>query len=87
MTLLNGFTLVPSILFHLTPDDCTHSSNKLTEMYKTDLPSLNALETKFHYWNTKLQKQSAEHGESSVPTSPTETIKQTSIAIFTNIRV
>ncbi len=82
-TALNGFALVPSILLHLTPEDRTHSSNKLGEMYKTDLPFPNTLETEFHCWITKWQKQSAEHGESS----PTETIKQTSTAIFPNIRV
>ena len=59
-------------------------TRKLGELYECDFPSPDCLESELHSWQLKWQKQLQEHGEASLPSSPTLTISQVS-SVYPNI--
>ena len=83
-TALLGLSIVPSVLVSITPDDLSAKVQELGELYECDLPSPDCLESELHSWQLKWQKQLQEHGEASLPSSPTLTISQVS-SMYPNI--
>ena len=77
--------LVPSVLVHLTLNDCTSKTSMLAEMYKVDLPSPDSYESELHCWLMNWQKHLHENGEASLPTTPANALRHAT-AMFPNIR-
>ena len=60
-------------------------TSPLADLYQDDLPSPDCVHSEFECWQLKWQQQLEEHGEKSLPTSPTQTIRLTS-TMYPNIR-
>ena len=83
-TALLGLSIVPSVLVSIPPEDLSSKVQQLVELYENDLPSPECVDSELHSWQLKWQKKLKEHGEASLPSSPTLTIRQAS-SIFPNI--
>lgn len=83
-TALLGLSIAPSVLVTLPPEDFYSKVKQLAKLYENDLPSPECIESELHSWQVKWQKQLKEHGEASLPSSPTLTIRQVS-SLFPNI--
>lgn len=79
-----GLSIVPSLFVSLESADCASRVKRLADLYKNDLPSPECLDSELHSWHMKWQQQLREHGESSLPTSLTHTLKHIS-SMFPNI--
>ena len=66
---LLGLSLVPSLLVSLEPDQCASRVEELADLYESDLPSPECLESELHSWQTKWQRQLNDHGENSLPSA------------------
>ena len=84
-TALLGLMLVPSVLVHLTLNNCTSKTSMLAEMYKVDLLSPDSYESELHCWLMKWQKHLHENGEASLTTTPASALRHDT-AMFPNIR-
>ena len=80
-----GLSLVPSITVSPSLEDCTTKIQHLAKMYQEDLPSPSCIEGELHCWWIKWQQQYNEHGQTSLPTTPTQALKH-STSMFPNIR-
>ena len=56
------------------------------KMYQNDLPSPDCIESELHCWLIKWQQQVREHGQASLPTTPTQTLRHAT-TMYPNIRV
>ena len=83
-TALLGLYLVPSIMVSLSPGDCSSKLSQLVDLYKTDLPSAECVQSELHCWQTKWQKHLNEHGQPSLPSSPMLTVSHAT-SMFPNI--
>ena len=83
-TALLGLTIVPSVLVSIPPEDLSAKVQELGQLYESDLPSPDCLESELHSWQLKWRKHHHEHGEASLPSSPTLTLNQVS-SMFPNI--
>ncbi len=83
-TALLGLCLTPSIMVTLPAVECTAKVDKLADM-KEDLPSPDCVHSELECWQLKWHKQLQEHGEKSLPTSHTQTIRLTS-TMYPNIK-
>ena len=59
----------------------------LVELYESDLPSPECIESELHCWQLKWQKQLKEHGEASLPSSPSLKVSSMFPNINTLIRI
>ena len=84
-TALLGLSIAPSLLVSLQPDDCCTKVSQLAEMYKGDLPSPECLDSELHCWRLKWQHQLKKHGENSLPSSLTPTLRHIT-SMYPNIR-
>ena len=85
-TALLGLCIVPSVMVTLPDEECTSKVSQLADMYQDDLPSPDSVLSELHYWQMKWQHHLREHGQTSLPVSPTTAIRHTS-AMYPNIRV
>ena len=58
--------------------ECISRVKELADLYEGDLPSPECLESELHSWHIKWQQQLRDHGESSLPTSFTLTLRHVS---------
>jgi hypothetical protein len=72
---MQGLSIVPSLFVSLESDDSISRVKELADLYESDLPSPECLESEVHSWHIKWQQQLREHGESSLPTSLTATLR------------
>ena len=79
-----GLSLVPLLLVSLEPDQCASRVEELADLYESDLPSPECLESELHSWQTKWQRQLNDHGENSLPSDLLLTLKHVSL-MFPNI--
>ena len=84
-TALLGLCIVPSVMVTLLNEECASKVSQLADMYQDDLPSTDSVLIELHCWQMKWQHHLREHGQTSLPLSPTATIKHTS-AMYPNIR-
>ena len=84
-TALLGLCIVPSVMVTLPDEECTSKVSQLADMYQDDLPSPDSVLSELHCWQMKWQHHLREHGQTSLPLSPTTTIRHTS-AMYPNIR-
>ena len=59
---------------------------ELGEMYVDDLPSISGLQSELHCWHLKWKQQEQEHGQVSLPKTPSFTLPHAS-SLFPNIKV
>ena len=59
---------------------------KLAEMYREDLPSPECFTSEIETWRMKWQEHSKNHGNTSLPDSPKNTLPQTT-SMYPNIKV
>ena len=84
-TALLGLSVVPSVIVTLTADECATKVGKLADMYRADLPSPECLSSELDCWLVKWKSHLREHGEKSLPSSPTAAIRHTS-SVYPNIK-
>ena len=85
-TALLGLCIVPSVMVTLPDEECTSKVSQLADMYQDDLPSPDSVLSELHCWQMKWQNHLREHGQTSLPISPTTAIRYTS-AMYPNIIV
>ena len=85
-TALFGLSVVPSIMLSLTREECTTKLRQFAEMYQDDLPSPDCIESELHCWWMKWQREVREHGQASLPTTPSQTLRHIT-TMYPNIRV
>ena len=73
-----GLSIVPSLFVSLESNDCISRVKELADLYESDLPSPECLESELHSWHIKWQQQLRHHGESSLPTNLTFTLRYVS---------
>ena len=88
-TVLLGVSLVPAILLasQTLPEEHRLRLSEIFQLaahYEKDLPSPRCVESELHSWTMKWQCQLAEYGKNSLPTTLSQTLRQTS-ANFPNI--
>ena len=83
-TALFGLTIVPSVLVSIPPQNLSVKVQELGQLYESDLPSPDCLESELHSWQLKWRKHHHEHGEASLPSSATLTLNPVS-SMFPNI--
>ena len=83
-TVMLGLSIVPSLLISLEPTESISRVKELADLYESDLPSPECLESELHCWHTKWQQQFRDHGESSLPTSLMLTLRHVS-SVYPNI--
>ncbi len=76
---------VPSIMVDLSAEDYSSKVSQLVDLYKDDLPSPTCIESELHCWQMKWEQYCKDHGDSSLPRSPTITLKHAT-TMFPNIR-
>ncbi len=84
-TALQGLSIVPSIMVGLSAEDYSSKVSQLVDLYKDDLPSPTCIESELHCWQMKWEQYCKDHGDSSLPRSPTVTLKHAT-TMFPNIR-
>ena len=86
-TALLGLSLIPSILVDPSTDadECNTKICQLADMYQQDLPSHDCIGSELHCWKMKWQKQFSEHGQISLPSTPTTTLRHSS-SMYPNVR-
>ena len=84
-TALQGLSIVPSIMVGLLAEDCSYKLSQLVNLYQDDLPSPDCIHSELHCWQMKWEQHRKEHGESSLPRSPTVTLKNAT-GMYPNIR-
>ena len=84
-TALLELCIVPSVMVTLPDEECASKVSQLADMYQDDLPSPNSVLSELHCWQMKWQHQLREHGQTSLPLSPTATFRHTS-AMYPNIK-
>ena len=85
-TALLGLSLVPSVMVTQQLEQCNSKVIQLAHMYQEDLPSPDCIHSELQCWHMKWQQYSKEHGEVSLPSSPTLTLRHTS-SMYPNIGV
>ena len=81
---LLGFSIVPSLFVSLESDDHISRFKALSDLYESDLPSPECLESELHSWQIKWRRELEDHGESSLPTGLTHTLRHIS-SMYPNI--
>ena len=81
---LLGLSLVPSLFVLLDPANCTSRVKELAGLYEDDLPSANCIASELHSWKIKWNEQLEKHGESSLPTNLSLTLRNLS-SMYPNI--
>ena len=74
----------PLLLVSLESNDCISRVKELADLYASDLPSPECLESEPHSWHIKWQQQLRDNGESSLPTNLTLTLRHIS-SMYPNI--
>ena len=85
-TALFGLSVVPSIMLSLSREECTTKLSQFAEMYQDDLPSPDCIQSELECWWIKWQQEVREHGQASLPTTPTQTLRRIS-TMYPNIQV
>ena len=78
--------LVPAVLVTKPIEEIVPKVRQLGEMYADDLPSTSSLQSKRHCWYLKWKQLEQEHGQVSLPTTPSFTLPHAS-SLFPNIKV
>lgn len=84
-TALLGLYIVPFVMVTLPNEECTSKVSQLADTYQDNLPSPDSILSELQCWQMKWQHHLREHGQTSLPVSPTTTIRHTS-AMYPNIR-
>ena len=84
-TALLGLSLIPSIMVYLSLEECTTKIFQLAEMYREDLPSRDCIDGELPCWWMKWQQKLSEHGQASLPSTPTHALRHAT-TMFPNIR-
>ena len=84
-TALLGLSVIPSIMVSLSLDECTDKILPMAEMYQADLPSHVCFEAEIHCWWMNWMKELDEHGQASLPSTPSHALRHAS-TMFPNIR-
>ena len=79
-----GLSIVPSLFVSLELAEYISRVKELADLYEGNLPSPECLESELHSWHIKWQQQLRDHGESSLPTSLTLTLRHVS-SMYPNI--
>ena len=82
---LLGLAIVPSIMVTLSTEECNTKVSLLANMYQDDQPSPDCFHSELHCWQMKWMQQLEEHGPSSLPSSPTQTLRHAT-SMFPNIK-
>ena len=69
----------------LSLEESTTKTTELAEMYESDLPSKDCMESELHCWWMKWQQELHDHGPESLPTTPTNALRYAT-TMFPNIR-
>ena len=85
-TALQGLNLIPSVLVTKSVEEISPKICQLGQMYECDLPHGSSLPSELHCWHMKWKQQEEEHGQASLPTSPSLSLPHAS-AMFPNIKV
>ena len=83
-TALQSLSIVPSNMVGLSADDCSYKLSKLVACFH-DLPSPDCIHSELHCRQMKWEQHRKEHGESSLPRSPTVTLRHAT-GMYPNIR-
>ena len=78
------FSIVPSLFVSLESDDHISRFKALSDLYENDLPPPECLESELHSWQIKWRRELEDHGESSLPTGLTHTLRHIS-SMYPNI--
>ena len=81
-TALLCLSIVPSIM---VTEECSTKVSQLADMYWDDLPSPDCFHSELHCWQMKWQQHLKEHGQISLPSSPTLTLRHTT-SMYPNVR-
>jgi hypothetical protein len=81
---LLGVAIVLSLFVSLESDDHISRFKALSDLYESDLPSPECLESELHGWQIKWRRELEDHGESSLPTGLTHTLRHIS-SMYPNI--
>ena len=84
-TALLGLSVVPSVMASLSTEEYTTRVSELADMYQDDLPSPNCIVSELECWQMKWQQQLREHGQCSLPDSPSQTLRHVT-SMYPNIR-
>ena len=76
-TALLGLSKVPSLLTSRPSEECSANIQQLADLYESDLPSPECLESELHCWRLKWQQQLKEHEKNSLPSSLACTVRHT----------
>lgn len=82
---LQGFCLIPSIMFLMDLEIVHSKLDELGNMYSSDLPYTSSLNSEGLSWYIKWRDQATEHGYTSLPSSLHHTLPQVP-QMFPNIR-
>ena len=85
-TALLGLSLVPSVMVNISLEECSTEILALAKKYQEDLPSHDSIEGELPCWWMKWQQELNEHGQASLPTTPTQALRHAS-SMFPNIQV
>ena len=84
-TALLGLSLIPSIMASQSLEEFNAKVSQLAKMYEEDFPSPECIEGKLHCWWMKWRQKLIEHGQVSLPSSPTHALLHAT-TMFPNIR-
>jgi hypothetical protein len=85
-TALLGLSLVPSVMVTMSFDEFTANAKQLADLYADDLPSPRCFLSELDCWKVKWQQCLTEYGLSSLPVTPTMTLKHAT-SMYPNIKV
>ena len=74
-TVLLALSVMPSAMVILSTKQYIIKVNELAHMYQDNLPSAECIVSELECWKTKWQHQLREHSQSSIPDSPTLTLR------------
>lgn len=81
---LLGLAIVPSVLVTIPAEDVSTKVSQIVELYIGDLPSPDCVDSELHCWQMKWKQQLKDHGQNSLPSTPSETLRHTT-CVFPNI--
>ena len=83
-TALLGLSLVSSVMVTIPAEDVSTKVSQFVDLYMGDLSSPDCVDSELHYWQMKWQQQLKDHGQNSLPSIPSETLRHTN-CMYPNI--
>jgi hypothetical protein len=82
---LLGLCIVPSVMVTLPDEEYNTTVMKFADSYIGDLPSADCIQSELHCWKMKWVKQQQQHGEATLPSTPSMALRHTT-SMFPNVR-